>query len=130
MNIMRSIPLSILLVISANVSAYVPNMGGSGGGGVCAKPKFSHFLPAAKAEVKPNSEFSFVASPNTHPNSISVTVKGVPVDLKMSEKSENAFKVTGVLPPDLKNTFVRISIEGSSSGQCKGTDGWLLKVTG
>ncbi|MEQ1635497.1 MAG: hypothetical protein ABL903_02325 [Methylococcales bacterium] len=118
-----------LMLLSNGASAYVPNMGGSGGGGACAKPKFSHFMPAAKGEAKPNSIFSFVASPNTHPKSIKVTVKDIPVEVNTSSKMENAFKVTGSLPASLKNTFARISISGESSGQCKGAEGWLIKIT-
>jgi hypothetical protein len=104
-------------------------MGGGGGGNACAKPKFTHFFPANTEEITPKGECSFVASPNTHPSSIKVEVKGIPVQVHLGEKSENAFKVTGNLPAELKQTFARISISGESASQCKGTDGWLLKIT-
>lgn len=122
--------VGLVLLGSTQLSlAYVPNMGGGGGGNACVKPKFTHFFPANTAEIKPKGEFSFVASPNTHPSSIKVEVKGIPVEVQMGEKSENAFKVTGHLPAELSKTFARIGISGESASQCKGTDGWLLKVT-
>lgn len=129
---MKSIgPFSIaIFILCQNTAlAYVPSMGGSGGGGACAKPKFSHFEPGEKAEVKPGAEFSFMASANTHPNSIKVEAKGLPVDITTSTKAENAFKVTGKLPDSLKNTFVRIAASGQGASQCKGSEGWLVKVT-
>lgn len=119
----------MLLTVSSSVFAYVPSMGGSGGGGACVKPKFSHFMPEAKAAVKPGTAFSFVASPNTHLNSIKVEVKDMPVKLTMSAKTENAFKISGKLPENLKNTFARIAVSGQGSSQCKGSDGWLVKIT-
>jgi len=119
-----------MLFLTPTVNAYVPNTGGGGGGGgACAKPKFSHFIPAAKAEAKSGTEFSFVASANTHPKTIKVTVKEVPVELTVPTQSESAYVVTGKLPESLKNTFARISISAESSGQCKGTEGWLIKIT-
>ncbi|NOT85303.1 MAG: hypothetical protein HOP02_11120 [Methylococcaceae bacterium] len=120
----------MLLTVSSSVFAYVPSMGGSGGGGsACVKPKFSNFMPEEKAEVKPGAAFSFIASPNTHLNSIKVEVKAIPVKLDIPTKDEKSYKISGKLPENLKNTFVRIVVTGQGSSQCKGSDGWLVKIT-
>lgn len=129
MKITTVLLLPFLMLVNANSHAYVPNMGGNGGGGsACAKPRFSQFKPLEKSEVKPGSEFSFFASANTHPKSIKVTVKGIPVDLNLAPKGQSAFKVTGVIPGDLKETFARINITALGGSQCKGADGWLIKI--
>jgi hypothetical protein len=118
-----------LACLNQTANAYVPSMGGSGGGGgSCAKPNFSRFLPEANSEVKAGSEFSFVASANTHPKTIKVTVKDQPVELTIPENTESTYIVKGKLPASLKNTFARITINAQTSSQCKGSEGWLIKI--
>ena len=130
MTLQQALLTVTMILLTQTVSAYVPNTSGGGGGdGACAKPKFSQFVPAVKTEAKSGSEFSFVASANTHPGSIKVSVKNIPVPISVPDKPENMFKVTGRLPESLKNTFARININAESSGQCKGTEGWLIKIT-
>lgn len=94
----------------------------------CIKPKFSEFIPVNNAEVAAKSSFSFVASANTNPESIAVTVKNQPVDVTVAPKNQG-FQVTGTLPETLKRTVARISIAADGPNKCKGSDGWLVKIT-
>ena len=93
----------------------------------CNKPKFSEFIPANNAEVSAKSAFSFVASANTNPESISVTVKNLPVTVTVTPKNQG-FQVTGTLPETLKGIVARISSAADGPNQCKGSDGWLVKI--
>jgi len=36
--------------------------------------------------------------------------------------------VTGTLPDTLKGDFARINITADGPNQCKGSDGWLVKI--
>jgi len=104
-----------------------------GGGGssskACAKPKFTDFVPAENAEVTAGSSFSFTASANTHPDSIKVTVKGLPASIKFTPKNAgNSFEVSGTLPASLKGTYARIAIEADAQSNCDGGGGWLVKI--
>ena len=104
-----------------------------GGGGssskACAKPKFTDFVPAENAEVTAGSSFSFTASANTHPDSIKVTVKGLPATIKVTPKNAgNSFEVSGTLPASLKGTYARIAIEADAQSNCDGGGGWLVKI--
>ena len=103
-----------------------------GGGGssskACAKPKFTDFVPAENAEVTAGSSFSFTASANTHPDSIKVTVKGLPASIKVTPKNAGTFEVSGTLPASLKGTYARIAIEADAQSNCDGGGGWLVKI--
>ena len=119
-------PLWILMLIIAttNVWAYGSS---SSSKKACNKPKFSEFVPANNAEVAAKSAFSFVASANTNPESIIVTIKDQPIAVTVTPKNQG-FQVTGTLPDTLKGNFARISITADGPNQCKGSDGWLIKV--
>jgi len=112
-----------LMLATGNVWAY----GSSSGTKACSKPKFSEFSPVNNAEVAAKSAFSFLASAGTNPDSIHVTVKDQPVAVTITAKSPG-FVVTGKLPENLKGTFARISISADGPNQCKGSDGWLVKI--
>ncbi|MGR8951265.1 MAG: hypothetical protein ACU83V_02455 [Gammaproteobacteria bacterium] len=115
--------LGLSLLMSGTVWGY----GSSSSAKACEKPAFSQFVPADKAEVQPNASFSFVASPNTRPDSIQVMVKDAHVLISVMPVAQG-FKVTGSLPPALHGTFARINISAEGSNQCKGSGGWLLKI--
>jgi len=119
-------PLWILMLIIAtsNVWAYGSS---SSSKKACNKPKFSEFVPTNNAEVAAKSAFSFVASANTNPESIIVTIKDQPIAVTVTPKNQG-FQVTGTLPDTLKGNFARISITADGPNQCKGSDGWLIKV--
>jgi hypothetical protein len=115
----------VLTIITSNVWAY----GGSSSSSqkACTKPRFSEFVPADKAEVAAQSAFSFTASPPTYPESIKVTVKDQPVDVKVTPKAQG-FQVTGTLPDKLKGGYARININAEGHNGCKGNGGWLVKI--
>lgn len=116
--------LCILMLISGACQAY-----GSGGGSkACDKPKFGAFAPAENAEVAAGSAFSFTASPNTHPESIKVTVKGLPVSIDAATEKSGDIRVGGILPPAIKSGFARVSIAAEGQNHCKGSGGWLVKI--
>jgi len=119
-------PLWILMLIIAtsNVWAYGSS---SSSKKACNKPKFSEFVPANNAEVSAKSAFSFVASANTNPESIIVMIKDRPVAVTIKPINQG-FQVTGTLPETLKGNFARISISADGPSQCKGSDGWLVKI--
>ena len=114
-----------LMIVGSNVWAYGSS---SSSKKACDKPKFSEFSPINNAEVAKKSAFSFIASANTNPDSIIVTVKNQPIAITVTPKNQS-FLVTGILPDMSKGDFARISIAADGPNQCKGTDGWLVKIT-
>ena len=117
----------ILLIFSTTLWAY--GGGSSSSTKACIKPKFTEFSPADKSEVAAKSVISFVASEDANPESIKVTAKELPVALTITPENEGSFLVTGNLPETLKDTFARISISAEGHNKCKGTGGWLVKIT-
>jgi hypothetical protein len=115
----------ILMIATSNVWAYGS---GSSSKKACNKPKFSEFSPISNAQVAAKSDFSFVASANTNPESIIVTVKDQPVAVTITPKNQG-FQVKGTLPDTLTGGFARISITADGPNKCKGGDGWLVKIT-
>jgi len=115
----------ILTLLSSSCWAY----GGSGGSKSCTKPKFTDFVPAENSEIAANAVFSFTASPNTYPTTIKVTVKDLPVTIQVNTENEGGFKVNGILPPSLTNTYARIAISAKGQNNCVGSGGWLVKIT-
>ena len=113
----------MLMVATSNVWAY----GSSSSKKTCNKPTFSEFAPANNAEVTAKSAFSFTASGNTNPESIIVTIKDQPISVTVTPKNQG-FQVAGTLPDTLKGSFARISITADGPNQCKGSDGWLVKI--
>lgn len=124
MKLYKTLWILALIIVTSNVWAYGSS---SASKKACVKPKFSEFIPANNAEVAANSTFSFVASANTNPKSINVTVKNQPVTVTVTPKNQD-FQVTGTLPGTLKGTFARISIVADGPKKCKGSDGWLVKI--
>ena len=120
----RPLWILILMIAASNVWAYGSS---SSGKKICNKPKFSEFVPVNNAVVVEKSAFSFVASTNTNPESIIVTVKDQPVAITITSKNQG-FQVKGILPDTVKGTFARISITAEGPNQCKGSDGWLVNV--
>ncbi len=120
----KSLWILMLMIAASNVWGYGSS---SSSKKACNKPKFSEFVPANNAEVAAKSAFSFVASPNTNPDSIIVTIKDQPVAVTVTLKNQG-FQVTGTLPETVKGSFARISITADGPNQCKGSDGWLVKI--
>ena len=125
----NGLAMLILMLMATDAMAY----GGgdnsrSGSVNTCTKPRFTDFIPEDKAEVQPGSSFSFRASGNTHPETIKVTVKGVPATIEVGSKiTGSSVSVHGTLPAELKGTYAKIVIDAQSN--CKGSGGWLVKIT-
>ncbi len=114
----------ILMMVTGATWAY-----GSGSSSkACTKPKFADFTPAENAEVAAGSTFSFTASANTYPNTIKVTVKGLPATLKVIPENEGGFQASGTIPASLKGVYARIAITADGQNNCKGDGGWLVKI--
>lgn len=114
----------VLMIVTSNSWAY----GSSSSSKACAKPEFTHFIPAENSEVAAGSSFSFSASANTLPNTIKVAVKGLPTTFKVTPKNEGGFQVSGTLPESLKGVYARIAITADGQSNCKGAGGWLIKI--
>lgn len=94
----------------------------------CIKPKFRFFEPVNKSEVAPGSKISFHVSKDASPDHISAEAKGIKLKLNVRNRVTH-FDVNADLPPELQDTFVRISLHArAGDGECVGSDGWLLKV--
>ncbi|HIG64025.1 MAG TPA: hypothetical protein EYQ43_00195 [Methyloprofundus sp.] len=120
----KFVSLIILTIFSTNLYAYGSS---SSSKKACKKPKFTQFTPPHLTAVAAQSEFSFQASMLTNPDSIEVSVKKQPVEVTIS-KVNNAYTVSGRLPETLTGTFARIKIDAKGINNCKGSDGWLLKI--
>ena len=120
----KSLWILMLMIATSNVWAYGSS---SSSKKACNKPKFSEFVPANNAEVTAKSAFSFVASAGTNPDSIIVTIKDQAVAVTVTPINQG-FQVSGTLPGTLKGSFARISITADGPNQCKGSDGWLVKI--
>ncbi|MFI3223354.1 MAG: hypothetical protein QX191_10010 [Methylococcaceae bacterium] len=114
----------ILLLVSSNLWAY----GSSSSSKSCTKPEFSQFIPAENSTIAAGASFSFLASANTYPTTIKVTVKGLPVELSITPKDAAGFLVKGTLPKALHDDFARISINAEGQKNCKGDGGWLVNI--
>ena len=114
----------VLMTAATNCWAY----GSSSRTKSCDKPRFSDFNPVEKSEVPAQSAFSFSASGVSDPNSIKVTVKNQPVALIINEKGIG-YEVSGNLPENLSDTYARIAISADGRNRCKGTGGWVVKIT-
>ncbi len=116
-----------------NVWAYEVSPGGGTSTGGCSAITYSAFMPPQfsqeknNVEVAPESEFSFLASKATFPESIAVTIKGESVPVTVTPHY-GGFQVTGKLPATIKGVFARVNIMGKGPDQCERGDGWLLKV--
>ena len=119
----------VLMLVASPAGAYgVGDNSRSGSVNTCTKPRFTDFVPADKAVVAPGSSFSFRVSGNTHPETIKVTVKGVPATIEVGPKTPGtSVTVHGTLPAELKNTYAKILIDAQSN--CKGSGSWLVKIT-
>jgi len=120
--------LWILVLMMFTCTCWAYGGGGGSSSKACAKPKFTDFVPAENAEVAAGSSFSFTASANTYPDSIKVSVKGQPAVINVSPRDSGTFQVSGAIPATLKGTYARIAIAADGQSNCKGADGWLVKI--
>lgn len=95
----------------------------------CKKPKFREFVPAAKAEVRPESELAFHISRGADPHTITAEAKGEKVELTIRDRI-SFLTATGKLPATLRDGYARIHVTARAvDGGCLGQDGWLIKVS-
>lgn len=122
---LRCLGVLVLMMVTSTSWGY----GSSSSSKACTKPEFTNFVPPPNTEVATGSTFSFVASANTLPNTIKATVKDLPATLKVKPRNEGSFQVSGTLPSSLKGVYARIAITADGQNNCKGEDGWLVKIT-
>lgn len=122
---------SVLLLTSSSAFAY----GSSSGSSSCDKPVFSEFQPAANKYTQSLGEFSFMASSNTTPSSVHVTVSlgenqlhFGPKDLDIEVQKSGRLEVKGKLERPIQQGFARISVTAHSKPNCEKTDGFLVRI--
>ena len=124
MNVTKLILVFIFAIFSTHALAYGSS---SSSKKACKKPKFTQFTPTHLAVVAPQSEFSFMASALTNPETLVVSVKKQAVDVVIN-KTNSGYSVTGTLPASLQGTHARVDIKATGTNNCKANDGWLLKI--
>ncbi len=125
LHIVKVMVVLMLTSFSMNVMAYG---GGARATTKCKKPRFSEMAPPKSTVVEPGAEFSFIASRDTKPKSIKVRIKGQEVPLATENKKIGGIQVSGNLPADIKQGFVRVAVSAETNRSCEGSDGWLLKI--
>lgn len=120
---------SLLIVFSVGTEAW-------GYGGVksatkvCKAPKLKYKKPEEKSVVNPGDDFSAQVSRKIHKDSIKASIKGIPVDITLTEQSGGAHLIEGKWPAGIAGKFARLKITAKDTKGCKLTDGWLLKNGG
>ena len=125
LNVVKALIFLVLATFSIGAVAYG---GGATASTSCKKPEFSEMTPPKSSVVAPGSEFSFVASRDTKPGSIKVDIKGQVVALITKKQKSGYYLVSGNLPEEIKQGYVRVAISAKTDRSCDGTAGWLLKI--
>ena len=126
--ILKSLLLFSALMISYNAFAY----NGKSVDEQCKKPRFDRFsLPIYKAperiDVAPESEFSFKLSSKVAAETLKLTIKGKAIDYQI-EKNNSFSRITSKIPAEYTGKFIRINATVTAKLDCKGKEGWLVKV--
>ena len=124
MNTIKLVAPLIFVVFSTNSFAYGSS---SSSKKACQKPKLSQFTPAHLSVVTPQSEFSFLASASTNPESIEVSIKKQSIETSIN-KTSSGYTVTGKLPAAIQGSYARVNIKAKGTNSCPVSDGWLLKI--
>jgi len=93
----------------------------------CKKPRFKTFTPPHKAEVDPESEISFTVSGYADSSTIKAMAKNVPLKLNIVDRG-SFYEVSATLPASLTGKYARIHVKANNTPECKGKDGWLIKI--
>lgn len=133
MNKWQGIACAVLLGLNTGTAqAYG---GDHGSGGSCKKPVFYRFQPAVNKYLQSFSEFSFEASDNTSPISITVNISfgefkrqfnARELDIKPIKNGH--FEVKGKLERPLERGFVRVTLTAHSKPGCEHSEGYLLRI--
>jgi len=123
-------PVLILSTLMMSYSAFAYNT--SPGVEQCKKPRFDRFsLPIYKVpgriEVAPESEFSFTLSSKVAADTVKLTIKNKELPYKIEAKN-SFYRITSKIPAEYTGKFVRINASVIAKLECKGKDGWLIKV--
>ena len=127
-NVLKRCSIVALFISSASSHAYSVE----GNEAVCKKPYIREFsLPIyqepEKAEVAPESEFTFTLSAWTNPETIKLQIKGK--DLPYTLESNSSFhRVRAKIPAELTGQFARIDATGTAVLGCYNKEGWLIKI--
>lgn len=126
--ILKSLLLFSALVMSYSASAY----NGKPLAEECKKPRFDHFsLPIykapSKADVAPESEFSFTLSSKVAIETLKLMMKKKMVAYTVENKN-SFYLIKSKIPAEYTGKFVRINGFVMAKLNCQGKDGWLVKV--
>jgi hypothetical protein len=124
---LKTIFVVVLLISSLSSQAAWSYGSSSSSKKKCVAPKITEMQPVNLTKVAPGAAFSFVASAESNPDSLSVTVKEHVVAVTLTPRS-SGFLVQGILPEGIQQGFVRIEISASSVTQCPMQTGWLVEV--
>lgn len=132
MNTLTRLTVAACCVFSLS-SAHAYNSGQ--GSSSCDKPIFSEFQPAANKYTQSLSEFSMMASANTVPSSVHVTITygqnqfDFPAkELDITVQKSGRLEIKGKLDRPLEHGFARISVTAHSKPNCEKTDGFLVRI--
>lgn len=93
----------------------------------CKDPHFKTFTPPHKAEVASESEISFTVSGYADPTTIKAIARNIPLKLDIIDRG-SFYAVSAKLPAALAGKYARIHVKAHNSPECKGKDGWLIKI--
>ena len=132
MNTLTKITVAACLLLGFNTAhAYSSGQSSSS----CDKPRFSEFQPAANKYTQSLSEFSMMASANTVPSSVHVTVSygqaqfDFPAkELDITVQKSGRLEIKGKLDRPIEAGFARISVTAHSKPNCEKTDGFLVRI--
>lgn len=126
LNLITFFRLLGLLVVTSAAGAGADGVSGSADN-ICEQPLFSQFAPADRPKIAAGSEFSFIASKITRPDSIKATVMDQAVSVKVNPFRQD-YLVKGNLPLSLRGTFARINIKAIGLNGCIGSGVWLVDI--
>lgn len=113
----------LTLLLPASVLGY----GGGGGSSGCAEPKF--FEPKPSAAVAALTEFSFVASANTDPATLSVAIGGEKHPVRSERRRNGDYDVKLVLPAPIATPgTLRIGVNAKSVDGCWGFQPYSVEI--
>ena len=119
------ISASLIASIGFTATAFAYSAGNVETG--CQKPRFKTFTPPHKSEVDPESEISFTVSGYADSSTIKATAKNEPLKLNIVDK-DSFYAVSATLPASLTGKYARIHVKANNTAECKGKDGWLIKI--
>lgn len=128
----HKISAAIFLTFCANSAHAYGSNHGSGG---CDKPVFTEFKPAVNKYLQSFSEFSLLASSNTAPTSINITISVgenkyhfTPKELVITPRKTGSLEVKGKIDRPVEHGFARLSVTAHSKPGCEHTDGILIRI--